>query len=333
MLNLNSFLQKFVAAVKKIPGIFYELFTVVSLFLVSIILMALASGNISGVKMNVVAANLKSDLLNNEQTIEETKNKPEVLELSNWQTTTNEELLITIENIANETLITNNLVSVGVGFRTGIKEESLKGTAPIKSVEEIIDKTIQVGIAVISDGQTSQKEEIIKESKEEVIQTTENKTNSEQKKETKKTETKKENVQKDSGTKRKLSDEDYQVLLRIVEAEATGEDIKGKILVANVILNRVDHKQFPNTVKKVVFQKNGSTVQFSPIKDGRFWSVKVTKETKKAVKRALNGEDYSKGALFFSARSKADKRSMNWFDKNLKWLFKYGGHEFYTLKK
>lgn len=120
-----------------------------------------------------------------------------------------------------------------------------------------------------------------------------------------------------------------EVLLRIVEAEATGEDIKGKMLVANVILNRVKSSQFPDTVKEVVFQKNERTTQFSPIADGRYWSVSISKSTREAVERVLNGEDESQGALYFSARSKAKKSNMNWFDNNLTWLFKYGGHEFY----
>jgi N-acetylmuramoyl-L-alanine amidase len=151
--------------------------------------------------------------------------------------------------------------------------------------------------------------------------------------------TTKKNKQKEEKEKKKNKDEAVQaislaadqkeVLLRIVEAEATGEDIKGKMLVANVILNRVKSSQFPDTVEGVVFQKNGGTAQFSPIADGRYWSVTVTKETRKAVERVLNGEDESQGALYFSARSKADKSNMSWFDKHLTWLFKYGGHEFY----
>ena len=101
------------------------------------------------------------------------------------------------------------------------------------------------------------------------------------------------------------------------------------MLVANVILNRVKSSQFPDTVKEVVFQKNGRTTQFSPIADGRYWSVSISKSTREAVERVLNGEDESQGALYFSARSKAKKSNMSWFDNNLTWLFKYGGHEFY----
>jgi N-acetylmuramoyl-L-alanine amidase len=126
-----------------------------------------------------------------------------------------------------------------------------------------------------------------------------------------------------------LSSKDIKILQRIVEAEATGENIKGKILVANVILNRVNDNNFPNNLEGVVFQRDGNTYQFSPIKDDRYWSVDITRDTIKAVERVMQGEDYSKGALYFSARSKADKNSMRWFDNNLDYLFEYGGHEFF----
>lgn len=126
-----------------------------------------------------------------------------------------------------------------------------------------------------------------------------------------------------------LSSEERKVLERIVEAEATGEDLKGRILVANVIINRVKSNKFPDTVKGVVFQRNGNNVQFSPTKDGRYWSVNITKKTKQAVDKTLAGTDYSRGALYFSARSKADPSNMSWFDTHLTWLFRYDGHEFY----
>ena len=136
----------------------------------------------------------------------------------------------------------------------------------------------------------------------------------------------------DSKNAIELTKDEREILERIVEAEATGEDIKGKILVANVILNRVKDKNFPDTIKGVVFQKEGNTYQFSPIKDKRYWNVKISEDTITAVDRVMQGEDYSKGALYFSARTRADKTSMRWFDNNLKYLFKYGGHEFFKNK-
>lgn len=125
-----------------------------------------------------------------------------------------------------------------------------------------------------------------------------------------------------------LSKSDLAVLQRIVEAEAPEEDIYGKMLVANVVLNRVFTKEFPNTVEKVVFQKG----QFSPIRDGRYWKVSISASTVEAVNRVLSGEDYSDGALYFFARRWTSTKKASWFDNSLKRLFKYGGHEFYKNK-
>lgn len=61
-----------------------------------------------------------------------------------------------------------------------------------------------------------------------------------------------------------MSDEDYNTLLKIVEAEAGGEDIKGKILVANVIFNRMKSPDFPSTVTEVVWENVAGSPQFSP---------------------------------------------------------------------
>ncbi|MFW5651723.1 MAG: cell wall hydrolase [Acetivibrio ethanolgignens] len=126
-----------------------------------------------------------------------------------------------------------------------------------------------------------------------------------------------------------LSQTDKGVLLRIVEAEATGEDVTGKMLVANVILNRVNSDEFPDTVEKVVFQKSGKKYQFSPIRDGRYYKVSVSETTEEAVERVLDGEDYSQGALYFMSRRQANKRNVRWFDQSLTWLLEYGTHEFY----
>lgn len=130
-----------------------------------------------------------------------------------------------------------------------------------------------------------------------------------------------------------ITEEDKEVLLRIVEAEATSEDVKGRMLVANVILNRVISENFPDSIAEVVFQNNGVTYQFAPIKDGRYWTVKVSEKTVEAVERVLAGEDESRGALYFAARSMAEAKAMRWFDTSLKYLFRYGVHEFFTDKE
>lgn len=126
-----------------------------------------------------------------------------------------------------------------------------------------------------------------------------------------------------------LGEEDLNVLLRIVEAEAGGEDIDGKLLVANVVLNRVDCVDFPDTVKEVVFQRDKGATQFSPVANGRYYTVEISEDTYEAVEQALEGENISQGALYFAARKYADSEKMRWFDENLTFLFQHGGHEFF----
>ena len=133
-----------------------------------------------------------------------------------------------------------------------------------------------------------------------------------------------------SSSAKLMSDEDYENLLQIVEAEAGTEDLKGRILVANVIMNRVKYPEFPDNATDVIWQYIDGVAQFSPIADGRISEVVPSDETKEAVKQALEGVDYSDGALFFIQRSAAAKNNIQWFDKNLKKLFKHGVHEFYT---
>ena len=62
-----------------------------------------------------------------------------------------------------------------------------------------------------------------------------------------------------------MSDEDYDTLLRIVEAEAGTEDIKGRVLGG-----KCDHESckecmnFPDTVTEVVWETTNGVPQFSP---------------------------------------------------------------------
>ena len=104
-----------------------------------------------------------------------------------------------------------------------------------------------------------------------------------------------------------FSDQDYEVLKRIVEAEAGG------------------CAEFPSTITDVVYQRS----QFSPVSDGRLNSCSVSEKTVEAVNRALAGEDYSQGALFFMNRIRSRSSNVSWFDRNLTYLFQHEKHEFF----
>ena len=130
-----------------------------------------------------------------------------------------------------------------------------------------------------------------------------------------------------TGNSFSLEDQEYQVLLKIVEAEAGCEDTEGRMLVANVVMNRVRNGYFPNTVTEVVYQRQDGTAQFSPVSDGRIDIVNVSQGTIDAVARVMNGEDISQGALFLrSVRSRS-----GWFDQKLSRVLEHGNHIFYTM--
>jgi hypothetical protein len=96
-------------------------------------------------------------------------------------------------------------------------------------------------------------------------------------------------------------------------------------LVVNVILNRVKSPGFPTNIRDVVFAPN----QFEPMRNGMFDRASPDDRIKTAVEKALNGEDYSRGALFFRAVRGAEG---GWHEQNLTRLFDHGGHRFYTLR-
>ena len=109
---------------------------------------------------------------------------------------------------------------------------------------------------------------------------------------------------------------------RLVMAEAGGEDLQGQIMVANVVLNRVScGYSGSSSITDVIY----SPGQFEPVSTGRIWSVSPTASVYEAVDRALAGEDYSNGALYFvSAYCDAA-----WFESALTRVAEHGGHVFY----
>lgn len=128
-----------------------------------------------------------------------------------------------------------------------------------------------------------------------------------------------------------LTEQELSELLRLVEAEAPAEDIYGKILVANVVLNRVNNEKMADTVTGVIYEKIGGSAQFSPTAISWYWnSIEVTDSTREAVARCLSGEDYSDGALYFYAweRDPNKHKNLEWM-RELECLFTHGGHRFF----
>ncbi len=90
------------------------------------------------------------------------------------------------------------------------------------------------------------------------------------------------------------SDNDARLLARIINAEARGESYVGQVSVGAVVLNRVAHPSFPNTISGVIFQEGA----FTAISDGQ-WDADMYSMPYKAAQDALNGWDPTGGAIYY----------------------------------
>lgn len=102
--------------------------------------------------------------------------------------------------------------------------------------------------------------------------------------------------------------EDYmgelELLANLVEAESGNQDLKGKRLVADVVLNRVESERFPNTITEVIYQEVNGHYQFSTVPDGALEraSWHISDESFEAVRlEALESEErLDEEVLFFT---------------------------------
>lgn len=107
-------------------------------------------------------------------------------------------------------------------------------------------------------------------------------------------------VKKGTGKKKdmqlpsKYSDQDLKLMSNAVYGEARGEPYEGQVAVAAVILNRVEHSEFPDTVGGVIFQPGA----FTAVDDGQIW-LTPNDRASEAVLDAINGWDPSENAIYY----------------------------------
>jgi len=139
----------------------------------------------------------------------------------------------------------------------------------------------------------------------------------------------KENSAKYFTNRYEITNYELEMIYKMVEAETTGGKSDSKVNVAHVIFNRIYSDQFPNTIEEVLFQRNA----FSPVYDGRYYTVGVTQLTIDSVNAALNGLDTTQDSTFFMYRAGSAKKNSTWFEKNLEFVMKDSiGHEFFKIK-
>ena len=119
------------------------------------------------------------------------------------------------------------------------------------------------------------------------------------------------------------NEEDVYWLSRIINAEAGNEPFLGKIAVGNVIMNRVDSDEFPDTVYEVIFDRKCG-VQFTPTENGSIYMTPDNWGCEEAAKLALEGADVIGDALYFSAAAMG-----SWAARNRPFSTQIGTHAFY----
>ncbi len=95
----------------------------------------------------------------------------------------------------------------------------------------------------------------------------------------------------------------YYLLARIISAEARGEPYKGQVAVGAVIMNRIRHPSFPNTLSGVIYQPGA----FTAIVDGQF-NEPVAESAYRAATDALNGWDPTGGCIYYFNPSTATSK-------------------------
>lgn len=98
---------------------------------------------------------------------------------------------------------------------------------------------------------------------------------------------------------------DWELLAKLVYAEARGEPFWGQVAVAAVVLNRLGHPDFPRTVREIIYQPG----QFQVVANNTISQV-PNNLAYQAVREALEGVDPSDGSLFFWNPAKVS--STNW---------------------
>ncbi len=101
--------------------------------------------------------------------------------------------------------------------------------------------------------------------------------------------------QNQTANSRQISQNERNLLNRLVQAEAEGEPYQGKVGVVAVVLNRVNDPAFPNTISGVIYERHA----FESVTNNLIWNRMPSQQTQNAVQDALNGWDPTSGSLFF----------------------------------
>lgn len=106
-----------------------------------------------------------------------------------------------------------------------------------------------------------------------------------------------------SGSNSGSSSNDLNLLSKVVYSEARGEPYVGQVAVAAIVLNRVSHSSFPNSVAGVVYQSGA----FDAVSDGQI-NLTPDSTARKAAQDAINGWDPTYGCIYYFNPSTATSK-------------------------
>lgn len=99
---------------------------------------------------------------------------------------------------------------------------------------------------------------------------------------------------------------EINMLARMIAAEGRGEPYTGQVAIGAVIMNRVKHPSFPNTISGVLYQSGA----FSALNDGQYASTNVPDSCRRAAVEAYNGSDPTYGCIYYYNPAKTSNQFM-----------------------
>ena len=116
--------------------------------------------------------------------------------------------------------------------------------------------------------------------------------------------------------------ESVDLIARVIYNEACWEPFQGKVALANLIMNRVNDRHFPNNVRDVLYAKG----QFTVVKRSSFWSLTPDESCYTAAKLAMDGAEVVPGAVYYCT-----KGLKSWISRNCPLLYTINNHDFYGV--
>ncbi len=109
-----------------------------------------------------------------------------------------------------------------------------------------------------------------------------------------------------SGSVISYTESDLDLLSRLIMAEAGNQPYSAKVGVGAVVINRVKSQEFPNTISGVIYERDNSYYQFTPVENGYIYKP-ADSDAIKAAYDALHGSDPTHGALYYFDDSATNK--------------------------